>query len=80
MDGADAPQPARSGSGVTACSTSTAQGRMNGGANASNNAAAAMEERFADVCKVWAPNQSPSFPFLDQGFSSWCRSVATFPA
>lgn len=51
MDGADAPQPARSGSGVTACSTSTAQGRMNGGANASNNAAAAMEERFADVCK-----------------------------
>lgn len=57
MDGADAPQPARSGSGVTACSTSTALGRMNGAANA--NAAAAMEERFADVCKVRVPINLP---------------------
>ena len=51
MDGAAAPQPASSGSGVTdACSGTSALGRMDG----DPSPAAAMEARFAGLCQVRA--------------------------
>uniref|UniRef100_A0ACD5ZNH7 Uncharacterized protein n=1 Tax=Avena sativa TaxID=4498 RepID=A0ACD5ZNH7_AVESA len=50
MDGPPAPQPPSPGSGATVASSVTpAPGRVNGGASAA--AAAAMEERFAGLCK-----------------------------